>query len=253
MARPIRCSYCYTQGHSRNNCPTAKQSAANGDAYAQRVIERSKVKQCSYCHHTDHTKATCEKLYSDERLKVERKWCGVLGLIEVIREKKIAAGAFLYGPVAYHGGMPDEDTSYESINYCIEEIKIRQEKTDREHSSMVRYNTLAEPKYETERFCGYAPMPHLYDAVYNLETEFKAGKEGWLRNNAAYGYKRMEDARARLSMETEVIVPAEDITVSNTIVELLAMKPLILKSNDRKTYQKQQRAANKAEKAARDD
>jgi len=248
MARTIRCSYCYGQGHSRNNCPTAKQAAQSGDSYAQKVVERSKVKQCSYCRNTDHTKATCEKLYVDERLAAERKWCGVLGLIEVVKSKKIAAGAFIYGPVSYYGGMPDEEGCYEFINYCIEEVSTRNGRTDREHTPVIKYSTLAEPTVANTHFRGWAPMPDLYNAVHDLQTEFTAGKSDWLKANETHGYMRAITGRQRLANETVVLVPAEDAAVEQLVSDLLSLKPLILKSDDRKSFQRAQRAENKAKK-----
>ena len=54
--------------------------------------------------------------------------------------------------------------------------------------------------------------------------------------------------RQRLANETVVLVPAEDAAVEQLVSDLLSLKPLILKSGDRKSFQRAQRAENKAKK-----
>lgn len=249
--RSPRCSYCYVQGHSRNNCPTAKQNAAAGDTHAQRVVERAAIKKCSYCSGTDHTKATCEKLYNDDHLRAQKEWVGILGAVEAIKETKIGPGAFVYGPLMFYANsMPQSENEYELVNYTITELgKTRTHWFTSESTSIFRCSTLAEssnPRYE---FRQVIPVPGFYDAVASLKTEFVAGQAEWLRENADNGYNRIVEGRNNLKELTQVIVPASDEEVNACVDKLLAMKPEILNHPDRKAYQRAVRAANKAKKA----
>lgn len=250
IKRAPRCSFCYNQGHTRNNCPTAKQQAANGDSYAQKVVERAAVKKCSYCNDSTHTKATCDKLYTDERSRAEKHWVGILGIIECIKELKLAEGAFVYGPMTYyHTSMPSREEDYELINYSVSNVKVRQERTDQEAVAVFSCETLAEPSQEGVRsFRNYVSAPGLYEAVATLKTEYEQGQMAWLRNNDAGGYDRVLDGRRNLKELTTVLVPATDEAVNAAVNKLLTGKPEILKHPDRKSYQKAERAAKKAEK-----
>lgn len=250
VKRSPRCSYCYNQGHTRNHCPTAKQQAAAGDSYAQRVIERAAVKKCSYCNGTDHIKTTCEKLYRDDHDRAQKEWVGILGAVECIKNLKLAPGAFVYGPMMFYtNSMPDQDRSYELVNYTVTDLtKIRTNYFTSENTSMIRCSTLAEPTDPRFEFRTIVPIPGLYEAVATLQTEFPEGQKQWLRDNDASGYDRVLSGRKNLQELTQVILPASDEEVVSTVQRLLDLKPEILKHSDRKAYQKAVRAAKKAEK-----
>jgi len=250
VKRSPRCSYCYNQGHNRNNCPTAKQAAANGDTYAQRVVERAAVKKCSYCNGTDHTKTTCEKLYRDEHDRAQKEWTGMVGVAEVIKNLKLATGAFVYGPMMfYSNSMPDSDHSYELVNYTVNDlVKIRPSYFTNEASSLIRCATLAEPTEARNEFRTTIPVPGLYEAVATMQAEFPEGQKMWLRDNDANGYTRVMSGRQNMKDLTQVILPATDEEVNKAVNVILGSKPEILKHPDRKSYQRAIRAAKKAEK-----
>lgn len=250
VKRSPRCSYCYNQGHNRNNCPTAKQAAANGDTYAQRVVERAAVKKCSYCNGTDHTKTTCEKLYRDDHDRAQKEWAGMVGVIEVIKNLKLATGAFVYGPMMfYSNSMPDSDGSYELVNYTVTDfLKARPSYFTNEATSLIRCDTLAEPTEARNEFRKTIPVPGLYEAVATMKAEFPEGQKQWLRDNDAQGYTRIMSGRKNLKELTQVILPATDEEVDKAVNQILSGKPEILKHPDRKSWQRAIRAAKKAEK-----
>jgi len=60
---PSTCRYCYERGHTKRACPQMKKDAANGNPYAQDVIDgyerKAKSRKCSYCSEGGHNKAGC--------------------------------------------------------------------------------------------------------------------------------------------------------------------------------------------------
>ena len=246
--RSPRCSYCYTTGHTRNNCPTAKQEAASGNEFAKKVVERAAIKKCSYCNDTTHTKTTCEKFYSDQKDRAQKLWVGALGIVDCIKSLRLAEGAFLYAPMTYYSNQTPsrENEDYELINFTIEKVELRSDRTDNEFLSAFKCNTLAEPMGENRSWRNWIPAPGLYEAVVNLQTEYTEGKRLWLRENDASGYSRIMDGRSNLKDQTQVLVPASDEAVNAAVNRILQQKPDILKHPDRKSYQKAMRAAKKA-------
>lgn len=245
--RSPRCSYCYQQGHARNHCPTAKQQAAAGDGYAQKVVERGTTKKCSYCGSTEHIKTVCEKKHSDEVLQARKEWVGILAAVECVKQYKLGAGAFVYGPLMYYANaLPETDTLYELVNYTITDIKAsRPSYFTSETTSMIRCETLAESQNNNYSFRNLIPIPGFYEAVVCLKTEYVDGQKEWLRSNQAGGYSGVIDGRRNLKELTQVILPATDEEVDKVVNSLLAIKPEILNYPDRKSYQKAMRALKK--------
>ena len=60
---PSTCRYCYERGHTKRACPDMRKDAANGNSYAQDMVERyaarAKSRKCSYCSEGGHNKAGC--------------------------------------------------------------------------------------------------------------------------------------------------------------------------------------------------
>ncbi len=61
---PSTCRYCWGTGHTKRACPKVKEDAANGDTYAQDIIDhyaaRAKSRKCSYCGECGHNKKGCK-------------------------------------------------------------------------------------------------------------------------------------------------------------------------------------------------
>jgi hypothetical protein len=61
--RPSICRYCYGSGHTKRACPQMRKDAADGDGYAQNMVERyadrAKSRKCSYCNEGGHNKTGC--------------------------------------------------------------------------------------------------------------------------------------------------------------------------------------------------
>ena len=61
---PSTCRYCYERGHTKRSCPQMREDAANGNTYAQNVIDRysarAKSRKCSYCNEGGHNKKGCK-------------------------------------------------------------------------------------------------------------------------------------------------------------------------------------------------
>ena len=61
--RASTCRYCYGTGHTKRACPDMRKDAANGNSYAQDMVERyaarAKSRKCSYCSEGGHNKAGC--------------------------------------------------------------------------------------------------------------------------------------------------------------------------------------------------
>ena len=57
------CSYCWTTGHTKRNCPKMKTEASRGEVWAQdqiKAYQRSVTsRKCSYCKEGGHNKTGC--------------------------------------------------------------------------------------------------------------------------------------------------------------------------------------------------
>lgn len=253
--RKARCGYCYQEGHNRNSCPAVKAAAANGDAYAQERLERAKIKRCSYCKDDGHTKATCDKKFNDELDHGWTVWAGLNAAANIIRDKKLANGAFIYGPIQHRwqsfpadviGRDGQRKPNYEMINFCIEEVNINTSTVLDEWSRHFGYTTLAEPSDDSVRLSHGYSLPGFFEEVLLLEeNKFKKGRDLWIKK--VDGYVSPEGRRNSKEL-CNVIVEAPQEEVDKTVAAILAQKPMIVGYTDRKTYQTAVRAQNKQNK-----
>lgn len=249
--RKPRCGYCYQEGHNRNSCPSIKAAAAQGDSYAQERLERAKVKRCSYCKTDGHTKATCDTKFTDELNHGWIIWAGLNAAANVIREKKLATGAFVFGPILHRWhDFPEEfydregvkKPNYELINFCITDVKVSEHSVSDDMSANFGYTTLAELSDDSVRLKTYYSLPGLYEAVVNLDGSFEQGKKAWLKRN---NYASRALGRKFASENCNVIVEATEEEVERAVSNILSQKPMIVDYTDRKTYQSAVRAQNK--------
>lgn len=249
--RKPRCGYCYQEGHNRNSCPAVKQAAANGDSYAQERLERAKVKRCSYCRTDGHTKATCDTKFTDELSHGWMTWAGLNAAVNVIREKKLATGAFVYAPILHRWhDFPEEfydregvkKPNYELINFCITDVKVSGDTALEDTNPHLGYTTLAELSDDSVRLKTYYSLPGLYEAVVNLDESFEQGKRAWLKRN---NYTSRALGRKTASELCSVIVEASEEEIERAVNNILSQKPVIVDYTDRKTYQSAVRAQNK--------
>ena len=249
--RKPRCGYCYQEGHNRNSCPSIKAAAANGDEYAKERLERAKIKRCSYCKNDGHTKATCERKFGDDLSSGWSVWTGINAVVNIIREKKLAKGAFVYGPIQhrwtdYPAEVTDRSTNepkpnYEMINFCIDGDDLNEHTVLGEWSNHLGYTTLAEIP-DGVRLKGAYSLPGFYEAVLHLDKTFEYGKQEWIKKNEHYvlpiGRKNSVDL-------CTILVEAPQEEVDKIVNKLLEKKPMIVDYTDRKAYQSAIRAQNK--------
>lgn len=246
--RQVRCSYCWQSGHNRTSCPKVKAEAANGDSYAKRLVERSSVKQCSYCRGTDHNKAGCDKLFSDQRNEGLIKWAHLNAMINVIKTKKIANGAFIYGPIIHrwndvpYNTYDGEPRNYDLGNYCVKHIAYNDSTP---YSSCYGFETLVEPSGDARYFRTNLPLPGIYNEVQNLSSTMKEAVDLW--NNHQDRISGLADSRINRVYEENynVLVEASDEEVNKVVESLLMEKPAIVDFTERKPYQSEMRKRKK--------
>jgi hypothetical protein len=265
MKRKPRCSWCYQEGHNRSSCPSVKQEAANGNAWAEEALKRSAIKKCSYCKGEDHIKSTCEQKFNDELTSGWKSWAGINAAINVIQAKKLAAGAFVYGPIMHRWSELPQDVltdrwnpnskikqNYEMFNFSISEVYIDSYNACDECSSHFRYETLAEPEDSTTRLKSSYSIPGFYNAIMNLPDSFKRGKEKWIKDNSGM-FDPNNVGRSNSENFCQVLVEAPQEEVDKVVNNLLSQKPLIVDFTDRKTYQSAKRKLDKANKNSEED
>ena len=249
--RVIHCRYCWEPGHNRNGCPKVKSDAiANGEgSHAKDILDRAKVRQCSYCRETTHNLAKCEKKYIDEFNKATCGWSGIQGIIGVIRKRKIAKDALIFGPLTYsYHHLPIEDyqgsPNYEMVNFVIKEISTNIDQCDKESKQSIFISTFAEPESKAVRYFSTATaMPGLYNEI--LTSQILSGgapHQLWLDKNLNY---YQTSSREILDKEFQVLVPASDKDVEDLVQKFLDLKPSILNYPDAESYRKSVRADKK--------
>ena len=246
IKRQSRCGYCWGTGHNRLSCPKVKEQAAAGDAYAQRQLERSKVKQCSYCKSTDHIKSSCISQFTDERREALASWVGILGLASVIQEKKIANGAFVYGPILHRWNKaPQEEGKTHTMgNFSVTKIDFSSNYATEEFEGVIHYETLTEAPDNTW-FSKRLPLPSVSNMISAMPDSI--GRTLWLEKN-----HRSYDTHARTYLEEnfQVIIEAPQEEVDKAVAELVAKKPMIVDFEDMKAYQSAKRKLAKEQKQA---
>lgn len=244
--RKPRCGYCYQEGHNRNSCPAVKQAAANGDSYAQERLERAKIKRCSYCRNDGHTKATCDIKFKDDHRSGWTLWAGINAVANIVREKKLANGAFVYGPIQHRWTeFPQEShegkLNYEMINFCIGDNNFDMHTLIEETGNHFRYSTLAETPDGVWLKASYS-IPGFYNAISQLDDSFLVGKTAWMKRNDNNWHYAGRQNQIDLC---NVLVEAPQEEVDKLVDKLMAQKPIIVDYDDRKTYQSAVRAQNK--------
>jgi len=240
MKNKIRCGYCHQHGHNITGCPTLKQDAANGNAYAQNRVSRNKVKKCSYCHTEGHTKATCETKFSNELNEGWKVWAGINGAMNIIRDRKIAKGAFIYGPILHRWEHVPRDKNYdgksvpnyELINFCVEDVYFSERNIKDEWGSHFTYTTLTDLDSNV-RLSTTCFLPGLKQAIDNLDSSFEKGKKLWADDM----YSNMYASRNIVEETFNVLIEAPQENVDSAIKCLLELKPMIVDYTDRKQYQ----------------
>jgi hypothetical protein len=231
-----------------------KAEAQNGDGYAQRALERAKTKQCSYCHATDHNKANCQERFNDERLQALCRWTALNAAINVIKDKKIAEGAFIYGPILHRWStVPIDATEYNKEanytmgNYSIKEMILNIDSVNGEFEGAFTYDTLTEAEGNAW-FKRALPLPCLSKEMQRMPDS--VGRKKWFSNNdSRYDYQ----GRDIYDESFNVLVEAPQEAVDNLVEKLKAMKPLIVDFEDMKQYNSAKRKEKKKENAAWED
>lgn len=252
VKRKARCGWCYQEGHNRNACPQMRQDAANGSEYAKERLERAKIKKCSYCKGEDHIKTTCNVKFLDDLNHGWGVWAGLSAAINIVQTKKIATGAFIYGPINHRwSDLPHESRdrngnmkpNYIMANFSVEKVEIEQSNILDESASHFRYTTLAEPEDPSIRLKAGYSLPGFYNEVRRLDPSFQRGIDYWLKRNSSNewheGHKNSEEL-------CQVLVEAPQEEVDKVVNNLLASKPLIVDFTDRKEYASAKRKADKA-------
>ena len=250
MSRQIRCGYCYEPGHNRSGCTKVKTDAEGGNEYAQGLMKKSAVRQCSYCRGTDHNLAKCVKKYTDDRNKALMEWAGYEGAIKIIKDKKLAKGAFLFGPLTYlYEHMPvrvgtkagrhqSAHCNFELVNFCVESLFLR--RPNREDEKSMRVSCLAEAE-GTHRFDTHMVIPGLFRVINEQAQKGDEGSKIWvLKNNPDY----YVESRKICEDEMEVIIPASLEEINKLVNHLRTFRPLILDHKTPEEFWK----ANRAEK-----
>jgi len=228
-------------------------SAANGDDWAKGQLERVKARKCSFCKSEDHNLARCLERYNQDLLEAKSDWAGTCAAISIIKEKKIATGAFLYGPLPYrYYSTPqtnrDGTHSYEYANFIISRVNVQGVRT--ESTGYLKIDTLAEPEKVNQRFTTEMSIPGLYRKVLELSLTatgpLQEGAKTWIRKIDG-GREHPTDKEMRdLSVSGyDVISEATEEEVHNTVSKFMDLKPLILKYSDAESYWKANRAAKK--------
>ena len=252
--RKARCGYCWQEGHNRTSCPKMKMEAAAGDSYAQRSLERSAVKQCSYCSGTDHNKATCERKFGDDRRDALCQWTGLTAAIEIVKRKKLGAGAFIYGPVMHRwnsaprNNADGQPNNYDMVNYTIKEFTLTGNSAVSEFEGVYTFETLAEPS-AGNYFKGTVPLPGLSREISNAPDSI--GRTEWFRrNDARYDH----DSRMILADNFDVLLEASEEEVNKAVAHLQSQKPMIVDYEDIKEYNSAKRklAAQKKKDEAKE-
>ena len=248
--RKARCGYCWQEGHNRTSCPKMKHEASLGDGYAQRQLERATTKQCSYCRGTDHNKANCQEKFNDERLNALSSWTAMQAAIEVIKDKKIAEGAFIYGPILHRwSSVPVDATehresNYDMGNYHIKEMTLNVDSVGGEFEGAFSYDTLVEASGGSW-FKRMLPLPCLSKEMQRMPDS--VGRTRWFSKNDVR-YDRQ--GRDLYDESFNVIVEAPQEAVNSLVEKLRAMKPMIVDFEDMKQYNsaKRKEAINKKKK-----
>jgi hypothetical protein len=231
-----------------------KTEAAAGDSYAQRYLEQSAVKQCSYCSGTDHNKATCEKKFTDDRRDALCQWEGLTAAINIVKHKKIGAGAFIYGPVIHRwnhaprNGAEGQPNNYDVVNYTIKEFTLTANNAVSEFEGAYTFETLAEPS-NGNYFKGTVPLPGLSGEVFKAPDSI--GRSEWFRrNDARYDY----ESRQILIESFDVLLEASEEEVNKAVAHLQSQKPMIVDYEDIKEYNSAKRklAAQKKKDEAKE-
>ena len=245
--RQARCSYCWQTGHNRTSCPKMKAEAANGDSYAKRLLESSSVKQCSYCRGTDHNKAGCDKLFSDQRNEGLVKWAHLNAMINVIKNKKIANGAFIYGPIIHrwhdtpYNLSSGEPGNYDLGNYCVKHVEYNDSTP---YSPCYGFETLVEPSGDARYFRTSLPLPGIYNEVRKLSSTMKEASDAWINHTDRYS-SAMGGINFVYEENYNVLVEASDEEVNKAVESLLMEKPVIVDFTERKLYQSEMRKRKK--------
>lgn len=261
--RKPRCGWCYQLGHNRTSCPDMKKEAENGNAFAKERLERSKIKKCSYCKSEEHTKATCDVKFNDDLNDGWKTWAGINAALEVIKQKKIGKGAFIYGPIMHRWSeLPrnvlDRDgvskPNYELINFVITHSHLDVDNVNNECTGHFSYQTLAEPEDPTVRLKYTYSIPGFFKAVESLPDAFERGKARWLAANKSNNWDDTLNSSRKSSDELcQVIVEAPQEEIDALVNSLLALKPTIVDFTDRKAYQTELRRLKKNEKTDSED
>lgn len=240
-----------------------KKEAENGNQFAKDRLERSKIKKCSYCKSEEHTKATCDTKFNDDLNDGWKVWTGINAAIEVIKQKKIAKGAFIYGPIMHRWSdlprnVTSNDTSvkpnYELINFVISDAHMDGDSVTHECYSHFSYQTLAEPEDPTVRLKSTYSIPGFFRAVESLPDEYQRGKNGWLTSNKSNNWDDALNSSRKSSEELcQVLVEAPQEEVDSLVNKLLGLKPTIVDFTDRKSYQTELRRLKKNDKTDSED
>jgi hypothetical protein len=227
-----------------------KQEAASGDGYAQRQLERATTKQCSHCRGTDHNRANCQEKFNDERLDALSRWAAMKAAINVIKDKKIAEGAFVYGPILHRwSNVPVDATehresNYTMGNYSIKEMTLNIDSVNGEFEGAFSYDTLTECE-GGNYFRRALSLPYLSKEMQRMPDS--AGRTKWFsRNDVRYD----RQGRDLYDENFNVLVEAPQEAVDSLVEKLKAMKPMIVDFEDMKQYNsaKRKEAINKKKK-----
>ena len=170
--------------------------------------------------------------------------------INVIKDKKIAEGAFVYGPILHRwSSVPVDATehresNYAMGNYSIKEMTLNIDSVNGEFEGAFSYDTLTESE-GGNYFKRALPLPYLSKEMQRMPDS--AGRTKWFsRNDARYD----RQGRDLYDENFNVLVEAPQEAVDNLVEKLKAMKPMIVDFEDMKQYNsaKRKEAINKKKK-----
>ena len=250
MSKKIRCGNCWQVGHNRLKCPKIIAEAESGDKWAKAQLERNSIKRCSYCSGTDHNRASCDKLFTDTKKTDGGLWAACLACISVIKEKKIAPGALIYGPLLYRREYyyRNEDSgrqqTYELTNFIITDIDVSPFSMSTSNPRIVKIDTLSEPQASDKVFSKSSYLPFFIHKMYN---DTKIESHNYLQGDGYYFVSEQKQLDS-LACPFEILQEADDEQVEKLVSKIYERKPIIVDFDNRKEYQSYMRKLKKESK-----